>query len=293
MPTHRPSFGRADLIFLATLVIAAGLVYYRIADGLNYVWNWDKLPQFLFRFDAKRGRWVSNVLVWGFANTLKLSLWSAPPALVIGTAMGICRSSGNLFLRLVSGTYVEILRNLPPLVIIFIVYFFIGSHLLPLQAIDRALDARGPALQGFFAYILAPPGELAPFVSALFTMAVFEGAYIAEIIRAGIQSIERGQWEAAQSLGLSGYHTMIRIVLPQTFGRMLPPLAGQFISLIKDTAIVSVISVAELTFRANELMTGTLLTMEVWITVTAMYLILTLPCSLVVDRLERRAGRGR
>ena len=277
-----------DLVFAGVLIIGAGLVYYRITQGLNYHWNWAKIPQFFYRFDAKSGQWVSNVLVWGFASTLKLSLWSAPLALVIGTVIGICRASDRLFLRLVSGTYVEILRNLPPLVIIFIVYFFIGNQLLPLEAIGRGIEDLGPAGNRFLTIILVPPARFAPFVSALATLAIFEGAYIAEIIRAGIQSIDRGQWEAAHSLGLNYYQTMARIIMPQTFRRMLPPLGGQFISLIKDTAIVSVISISELTFRANELMTGTLLTMEVWVTVTLMYLILTLPCSLFVSYLEQR-----
>jgi polar amino acid transport system permease protein len=222
-----------------------------------------------------------------------LSLWSGVLALIIGTVAGICRASQSLFLRLVSGTYVEILRNLPPLVIIFIVYFFIGSHLLPLDAIGRALEGQGPWVHNVLSILLAPPERFAPFASALLTLAIFEGAYIAEIVRAGIQSIGTGQWEAGHSLGLSTYHQMRHIILPQAFGRILPPLAGQFISLIKDSSIVSVISIAELTFRANELMTGTLLTMETWIVVTAMYLVLTLPCSLVVDHLERRAARSR
>jgi polar amino acid transport system permease protein len=284
---------RSDILFSALLIVAAAFVYHRITADLNYVWNWGKIPQFLFRYDATSKQWVSNVLMWGFYNTLRLSLWSAFLALIIGTTVGICRTTKSLFLRLLSGTYVETLRNLPPLVIIFIVYFFIGSNLLPLDELGQALEASGPFMHGLLNIFLAPPQQFGPFVSALLTLAIFEGAYIAEIVRSGIQSISAGQWEAGYSLGLSKYHQMRHIILPQAFGRILPPLAGQFISLIKDSSIVSVISIAELTFRANELMTGTLLTMETWITVTAMYLVLTLPCSLVVDRLERRAARSR
>lgn len=280
---------RSDVAFGIIVLIGAALVYYRVAYGLNYTWNWAQIPQFLFRYDAETGRWVSNVLMWGFYNTLRLSIWSAGPALIIGIVMGICRTSKKLFLRLVSGTYVETLRNLPPLVIIFIVYFFIGSHLLPLDEMGRVLENQSPRVQGWLTVLLAPPERFAPFVSALLTLAIFEGAYIAEIVRAGIQSISTGQWEAGYSLGLSKYHQMRHIILPQAFARILPPLAGQFISLIKDSSIVSVISIAELTFRANELMTGTLLTMETWIVVTAMYLALTLPCSLAADYLERRS----
>lgn len=279
---------RSDIAFGIVVLLGAALIYYRVAYGLNYTWNWAQIPQFLFRYEAETGSWVSNVLMWGFYNTLRLSIWSAGLALTIGTVMGICRTSKRLFLRLVSGTYVETLRNLPPLVIIFIVYFFIGSHLLPLDTMARALENQPPWAQGWLTVFLAPPERFAPFVSALLTLAIFEGAYIAEIVRAGIQSISTGQWEAGYSLGLSKYHQMRHIILPQAFARILPPLAGQFISLIKDSSIVSVISIAELTFRANELMTGTLLTMETWVVVTAMYLALTLPCSLAVDYLERR-----
>lgn len=274
---------RSDVALGIIVLMGAALVYYRVAYGLNYAWNWAQIPQFLFRYDAPTGRWVTNVLMWGFFNTLRLSVWSAGPALIIGTLMGICRTSKSLFLRLAGGTYVETLRNLPPLVIIFIVYFFVGSHLLPLDAMGRVLENQPPWMQGWLTILLAPLEQFAPFVSALLTLAIFEGAYIAEIVRAGIQSISTGQWEAGQSLGLSKVQQMRHIILPQAFARVLPPLAGQFISLIKDSSIVSVISIAELTFRANELMTGTLLTMETWIVVTAMYMVLTLPCSLAVD----------
>ena len=106
------------------------------------------------------------------------------------------------------------------------------------------------------------------------------------------QSIQRGQWEAAHSLGLTKYQMMRYVILPQAFQRILPPMAGQFVSLIKDSSIVSVISIPELSFRANELMTGTLLTMEIWITVTIMYLVLTLPCSLAIQKLEDRVSRA-
>jgi polar amino acid transport system permease protein len=290
---QKVSIGRSDIFFGTLLLLGALFIYYRIAVDLNYVWNWGKIPQFLFRYDDASGRWVTNVLMWGFFNTLRLSIWSAILALIIGTAVGICRTTRSLFLRLSSGTYVELLRNLPPLVIIFIVYFFVGSHLLPLDEVARALENQGSRVREMLSIFMAPPERFAPFVSAMLTLAIFEGAYIAEIVRAGIQSIDKGQWEAGHCLGLSKYHQMRHIILPQAFGRILPPLAGQFISLIKDSSIVSVISIAELTFRANELMTGTLLTMETWIVVTVMYLVLTLPCSLVVDRLEKRASRSR
>ena len=283
---------KSDLIVGALFLLAGIAIYYRVEIGLNYNWNWDKIPQFLYRFDDESGKWVSNVLMWGLFNTIRLSIFGTILAIVLGTVMGICRSSKVVFLRLISGTYVETMRNLPPLVIIFIVYFFIGNHLLPYSSIGDALQGKDNFLVSMVTFCLAPPQHLTTFLSALFTLAIFEGAYITEIVRAGIQSINRGQWEAAHSLGMTKYQQMRYIILPQAFQRILPPLAGQFVSLIKDSSIVSVISIPELSFRANELMTGTLLTMEIWITVFFMYLALTLPCSLAIQKLEDRLAKG-
>jgi polar amino acid transport system permease protein len=273
---------KSDLIVGALFLMVCVAIYYRVEIGLNYNWNWGKIPQFLYRFDEESGKWVSNVLMWGLFNTIRLSIFGTILAIILGTIMGICRSSKVVFLRLISGTYVET----------FLVYFFIGNHLLPYSRLGDALQGRDNFLVTLVTFCLAPPEHLTTFLSALFTLAIFEGAYITEIVRAGIQSIRRGQWEAAHSLGMTKYQQMRYIILPQAFQRILPPLAGQFISLIKDSSIVSVISIAELSFRANELMTGTLLTMEIWITVTVMYLMLTLPCSIAIQMLEDRVARG-
>ena len=123
-------------------------------------------------------------------------------------------------------------------------------------------------------------------MSALVTLALFEGAYITEIVRSGIESIEKGQWEASYALGLSRRQQIMHVILPQAIKRILPPLAGQFISTIKDSAIVSVISIQELTFQGMELMASTYLTFEVWITITVLYLMMALVLSLGVERLE-------
>ncbi|MHB9099232.1 MAG: amino acid ABC transporter permease, partial [Syntrophales bacterium] len=132
----------------------------------------------------------------------------------------------------------------------------------------------------------APPTRLSGFFAGLATLVLYEAAYITEIVRAGIQSIEKGQWEAAHALGLSRWQQMRFVILPQALQRILPALAGQLISTIKDSAIVSVISIPELTFQGLELMSATYLTFEVWITITALYFLLTFTCSLGVRRLE-------
>jgi polar amino acid transport system permease protein len=136
---------------------------------------------------------------------------------------------------------------------------------------------------------MAPPEQLEAFIAAVVTLGLLEGAYIGEIVRAGINSIERGQWEAARALGMRRRQLLRNVVLPQAFQKMVPPLAGQIISTIKDSAIVSVISIQELTFQGMELMAATYLTFEVWITITLLYFSLTYSCSWFAGKLEKKA----
>jgi len=277
-----------DLILLLVLLSLAAFIIYKITTKLNYHWQWDAIPQFLFRYDQKTGGWTPNYLMQGLFTTLRLSIWSAVLAIVFGTVMGLLRTSKSLFNRMIARTYVELMRNLPPLVIIFIFYFFLSDQIMPLLGIDDFLRSTSPQNRQLFEILFAPPAFASAFISALFTLAVFEGAYITEIIRAGIESVEKGQWEAAFSISLSKWHTMRFIILPQALQRMLPALGGQFISLVKDSSIVSVISIQELAYQGTQLMTSTYMTIEVWITVSLMYLILTLSCSLIISKIETR-----
>jgi polar amino acid transport system permease protein len=138
--------------------------------------------------------------------------------------------------------------------------------------------------------LVADPRLIENFVSGLICLALFEGAYVTEIVRAGVQSIERGQWEAARSLGLGGWQTLRKVILPQAIRRVAPPLAGQFITLIKSSSIVSLISIQELTFTATEIAVTTERVFETWIVVGAMYFIVCYICSLAFARLERRVA---
>jgi polar amino acid transport system permease protein len=124
-------------------------------------------------------------------------------------------------------------------------------------------------------------------------LAMFEGAYITEIVRAGIQSIPKSQWEASRAIGLSPFHVLRDIILPQALQKILPPLAGQFITLIKDSAIVSLISIQELTFLATEVAASTTKVFETWILVGAMYFVLCYGFALLFAWLERRAAKNR
>jgi polar amino acid transport system permease protein len=274
-------------IIVALLVIAIGwYVLYRIKVGLDYKWDWTAIPQYLLRYDAENKEWVANILLQGLYTTIRLSIWGTILATVIGTVMGLCRISRSLFFRLIGRTYVELIRNVPPLVLVFIFYYFLSGQVMTALGVDALVASSSKGTQDFLAFFFAPPSMFSAFASALITLAIFEGAYITEIVRAGIQSIERGIWEAAYALGLSRWQQMRYIILPLATQRILPPLAGQFISTIKDSAIVSVISIQELTFQGMELMSATYLIFEVWITITVLYLVLTLSLSLAVERLE-------
>jgi len=274
---------------IAVGLLVAGLaayIFYRIKVGLHYKWNWGVIPQYLFRYDSEQGRWVANILMQGLFTTIRLSVWGTLLGTVIGTVMGLFRVSTSLFKRLVGRTFVELIRNAPPLVLIFIFYFFVSDQIMPILGVDDFIRSRTESTQAVLAFFFAPPERFTAFISAMITIAVFEAAYITEIVRAGIQSIEKGQWEASYALGLSWWYQMRDVIMPQATQRILPPLAGQFISTIKDSAIVSVISIQELTFQGMELMASTYLTIECWISIAVLYLILTLPLSLCVSRLE-------
>lgn len=291
MMQRRSRWGRLDTVLLLLVIGAFGFLGYRVESGLEYSWNWSVIPQYLLRFDEADG-WTANLLLQGLLATIRLSFWSLLLALPIGLLAGLLRTSLHLFNRLLGGTFVTLLRNLPPLVLVLIFYFFLSDQILPLLQVGDRLAAAPQWLQTTSAFLLAPADQLEVFLAAVMTLALFEGAYIAEIVRAGINSIETGQWEAARALGMKRWELLRHIVLPQAFQKMIPPLTGQAISTIKDSAIVSVISIQELTFQGMELMAATYLTFEVWITITLLYFILTFSCSWLAGRLELRLRRA-
>ena len=203
--------------------------------------------------------WHLGPLTKGLWVTIYLSLLSGILGLILGLITGLCRISNNFTLRGLASVYVELIRGTPLLVQIFIFYFFIGTVL-----------------------------DLSRTVAGVGALGLFAGAYIAEIVRAGIQSIARGQTEAARSLGMTSVQTMRYVILPQAFKRTLPPMAGQFISLVKDSSLVSVIAITDLTKSGREVITSSFATFEVWFTVAAMYLLITSLLSQIVSIMERR-----
>ncbi len=277
-------FTPLDAVLIVLLLAAGVFLIHRIGVDMNYHWQWPVILQYIVRTDG--GSWAAGSLAQGFLTTVKLSLWATVLATLLGTITGLMRVSHSLFCRLVAGSYVEVVRNLPPLVLVFIVYFFIGDRIMTLLGVEDFIRSASPETQAVLTFLFAAPARLSGFLAGLATLVLYEAAYITEIVRAGIQSIEQGQWEAAHALGLSRWQQLRYVILPQALQRILPTLAGQLISTIKDSAIVSVISISELTFQGLELMSATYLTFEIWITITALYFILTFTFSMGVRRLE-------
>jgi len=275
-----------DTLLLMAAVCGLGWLGFTSVSELAYTWQWEVIPQYILRYSQESGQWVPGVLLQGLLTTIRLSFWSTLLALSIGVIMGMFRVSPSLFKRLVAQTYVGLSRNLPPLVLVFIFYYFFSDQLLPSLGLQEFLGRQPETVQTLISWIWAEPAGMLVFIAAVLTLALYEGAYITEIVRSGIQSIERGQWEAAYALGLSKFDQLRFIILPQAVRRVIPPLTGQFISTIKDSAIVSVISVPDLTFQGMELMAATYLTFEVWITVTVLYFLLTFSCSWLARRVE-------
>lgn len=275
---------------VAALVVYAG---YRVNDVLVYNWEWDRVLNFLVRFDEERQAWVGNLLLTGLYTTLRLALWGTVLATIIGVVMGYWRTCDNLALRIISRCYVELIRNIPPVVFIFIFFFFISSQIFPAMGLED-IDPDNPFVNNaVFTFLFGDPRLLSNFLAGLLCLAMFEGAYVTEIVRAGIQSIPKGQWEAARAIGLSRTNVLRDVVLPQAMRKILPPLAGQFITLIKDSAIVSLISIQELTFLATEVAATTTKVFETWILVGGMYFVLCYSFAVLFAWLERRSARSR
>ena len=282
-----------DYICFGLVGVVIAYAVYRVSDVLVYNWNWSRVFNFVIYYDEETARYVPNLLLEGIATTLRLAFWATIVAATIGLVMGYMRTSKNLAMRMISRCYVELVRNIPPVVFIFIFYFFLSGQLMPLIGIDD-IDKNGAFVSSSLFYVMfGDPRLFSNFVAGALCLALFEGAYITEIVRAGIQSITKGQWEAARAVGLSPLNVLRDIIFPQAIRKILPPLAGQFITLIKDSAIVSLISIQELTFLATEVASTTTKVFETWIIVGAMYFVLCYSFATLFGHLEKRSMRAR
>lgn len=216
-----------------------------------YHWTWTQIPQYLPLFLAAAGR------------TLLISAWSIVGGTLLGVGVGLLRVMPSRAGRAFAGAYVEIMRNIPLMLILYLVYFGLGA---------------------FF--------QVPPLWAGVISLSVFEAAYVGEILRGGVESIERGQSEAAFALGLNWQQTMRHVILPQTYRRILPPLTGQFVSLIKDSSLASLVSYQELMLAGRQVNSAIFRPFEVFLTIGLLYFILCFGLSRYSRHLEKRLIRS-
>ena len=272
------------------LVLGLGILSliwgYRSSIGIAYQWNWDEAITTVFT--SKKGI-DTPFFITGIYATLRLSIWAALFATFLGFVLGVGRYCAIRSIRMFCGTYIQILRNIPPLVFIFIFYFFISSQVLPFLRLDELISRSEESGLG---WVLFGPSRLwENLISGVLCISFISAAYIAEVVRAGLTSIPRGQWEAGESLGIPLADKYRFIIFPQALARIAPPLTGQYISLVKDSSIVSLISVQELTFVGSEIANSSGLLFEVWLLVAFVYFCLCFLLSISLRQVERRVTR--
>ncbi len=311
-------------VFFLILTLVVGLLYYA-TQKIDYVWRWYRIPQYFVFYDdveiraeiegtVKRitrengdaevtvadveeeesynvpggelrvsegdfifpgdvlgsfGKWRVGILLQGLWLTLKVSFIAILFGIAIGLFAGLARISKNPALKWSAISYIELIRGSPLLVQIFIWYFVLGT------LINTLLRQQGIPL-------------IPPLWFGVAALATFTGAYVAEMVRAGIQSISRGQTEASRSLGMTYVQSMVHVILPQALRRIIPPLAGQFISLIKDSSLLGIIAIRELTKATREVVTTSLQPFELWFVCALLYLVLTFSLSMLLQYVERR-----
>ncbi len=206
--------------------------------------------------------------------TLEMTVFSLLIATVIGTAFGMIKVSGFKVLKCIVNIYVDIVRGTPLLVQVFIMYY----------GMTQFLKFQWPAIGGF----------TAAFVAGTVTLGLNAGAYMTEIIRGGIEAVDKGQMEAARSLGLPYGKSMWKVILPQAFRTMLPSIINQFIISLKDTSLISVIGPRELTQNGKIIAANSpMAVMAIWLTVALFYLVICTILSKIANQVERRVARGK
>ncbi len=287
----RKGFTGLDYLVVLTMIGLITYVIYRVNSVLVYQWDWNVIPGYFFRYDENTGEWVANLLVKGLLTTIRIAIWGMLIATVAGVLLAFARTSRRLLPRLIGWAYVGFIRNIPPVPFLFLFYFFISTQLIPLLGIDPFLNDASPTTLAVMEFLFGEAALITNFASGLIALSMMMAAYIGEIIRAGIESIPKGQYEAGYSVGLSRFQITRDIVLPQAVQRMVPPLTGQLITLIKDSSLVALISIQELSFLAMEIAISEQRFFEVWIVTGLMYFVVCYTLALVMRTLEKRSSR--
>ncbi len=262
-------FDSRELISVSLQVVQVILIFgiiawviYRGAQAMEYQWQWYRIPQFIFQ--EIDGAIVFGPLVKGLIETIRLTVISAILATSIGLVTAFARLSNSIAGRWIATFYLEAIRNTPLLVQLYLFYFVIA----PIFGVDR-------------------------FWAAVLCLSFFEGAFAAEIIRGGIIGVQREQYEASDAIGLNPFDKYSRIVIPQALPLILPPITGLLISLVKHSAIVSVIAVSELTTAGMNIISETFMAFEIWFLVAGIYLALTISLSTGVSMFEKSLEKSK
>ena len=230
------------------VVVLAAAVFSFAFSQLHYGWNWEAIWQYRQKF------------LQGWLMTLAISVAALLGSLMIGLLTALARRSSFLPVRYSAVLYVEIIRGTPLLVQILILFYVVANAF--------GIEDR--------------------YLVGVLTLSLFAGAYLSEMIRSGIESIRDSQLESARAIGLTTGQTYLHVIFPQVVRQLVPPLAGQFASIIKDSSLLSIIAVSEFTLNAQEVNAFTYSTLESYLPLAAGYLLLTLPVSLFSRVLERK-----
>ncbi len=259
MPRHQKVLNSLP-VAIGLYVLIIGLICYGSyvgAQNMGYNWQWYRIPQYLYSFTDEGFQWGEIAI--GLVSTVHLSVMSFVLAVVLGLVVALLRLSDLVVGNAVALGFLEFTRNIPLLVLLYLFY-----------------------------YVLGPVFEMDRYTASVLTLGVFHAALISEILRAGINAVPKGQWEGAKSIGMSTAQIYRYIILPQSMRFMLPPMTGELVHLIKSSAIVSVIAVAELTTIGRNIISDTFMSFEIWFTIALVYMAVTLILSIGVSYLERR-----
>lgn len=261
---------RVRILNFTLAFLSIALIFYFSFHQVNYHWDWSAIYKYRQKF------------IQGWFTTILISIAALGLSVCIGLFFALGQRSPFLPLRYFSKLYVEVVRGTPLLVQILIFFYVVTPAFGVPSGYRHLVDMIHRIAPGF-----GDPSDYRYLVGVL-TLSFFSGAYLSEIIRAGIESVGKSQLESAKAIGLTRIQTYRHIVFPQALRQTLPPLAGQFVSLIKDSSLLSIISISEFTLNAQEVNSYTFSTLESYIPLAVGYLILTLPISLWTRHLERR-----
>ena len=264
LPVRRPPplnrfFSSTPVSIIIYCFIVGAILYssFTGAQSMGYNWQWYQIPKYIYTYTEDGFQF--GELMLGLWKTITLSFTAFVLAMVIGLLVALLRLSGLVIGTKVAICFLEFVRNVPLLVLVYLFYYVLG----PVFKYDR-------------------------YTASILCLAVYHSALISEILRAGINAVAQGQWEAAKSIGMNKTQMYRYIILPQSIRFMLPPMTGEVVHMVKSSAIVSVIAVAELTTLGQNIISDTYMAFEIWFTIAIIYMIVIMILSIGASLVEKR-----